>query len=151
MIDQIFINICSIMAASDSWNIAFYCGRIFTQSFPNSEIIQNCVVIVFLLTYEEWDFRNYGPDMAIHRIKPVVHWWNIAPTDCPIGATWSNFWLIWKRYHALSEKGRILYFNLFQKKFIAYYIKMTQIDTLHRNLIKMKLSFNMVDFKNVII
>ena len=40
--DWLNIHIYSIMAASDSWNIAFYCGRIFTQSLPNSEIIRSC-------------------------------------------------------------------------------------------------------------
>ena len=37
-------NLCSIMAASDSLNIAFYCRRIFAQSLSNSEIKRNCIL-----------------------------------------------------------------------------------------------------------
>ena len=83
MIDQIFTNICSIMAASDSWNIAFYCGRIFTQSLPNSEIIQNCVVIVFLwrmrfpwLTFQQLWPRYGDPPYKVSRslVKYCTNW-----------------------------------------------------------------------------
>ena len=138
------------MAASDSWNIAFYCGRIFAQSLSNPEIKRNCVQIVFLLTHEEWDFfhwhfSNYSPNL-IQCYSPsqtsslFVKYctiWLLFKID-PI---WSNAWLIWKRYHVLFKKERALHFNRnFNKfialKFVAYYIKITQRDTLYRNLTK---------------
>ena len=38
MILQLFTNLRSITAASNSWNIAFYCGRIFAKLLSNSKI-----------------------------------------------------------------------------------------------------------------
>ena len=160
MILQLFTNLWSIMAASDSWNIAFYCRCIFAQSLSNSEIKRNCVLIVFLLTHEEWDylkwhFSNYGLNLvqcyspsktSRLLIKYCTNWLWVKT-----GPIWSNHRLIWKRYHALFEKEPVIHFNLYLNKFIAlkfvaYYIKITQ-DTLYRNLITMKLNLNIVDFK----
>ena len=101
------------MAASHSWNIAFYCGRIFAQSLSDSEIKRNCVVIVFLSTQEEWDFldwhfSNYGdhpsrkkPCEIPHRIKETIRdfmGWNSPhrkPQGRPGRTTWANKTHVW--------------------------------------------------------
>ena len=78
MILQLLTHLCSIMAASDSWNISFYCGRIFVQSLLNCELKRNCVLIEFLLTHEKWHFLEISAIMAqtwyngIHRHKSFI-------------------------------------------------------------------------------
>ena len=165
MILKLFTNSCSIMAASYSWNIAFYCGSIFAQSLSNSKIKRNCVLIVFLLTHKEWDFldwhfSNYGPNLvqcsSPSKTSRLLVKYCIIWLWFKIGRIWSNSRLIWRRHHALFEKERLLHFNFYLNEFIAlrfipYYIKITQIDTLYRNLIKMKLNFNIVGFKSATI
>ena len=129
------------------------------------EIKRNCALIVFLLTHEEWDFidwnfNNYGPNLVQCYSPPKTS--RLLVKYCTIwlcfkiGPIWSYSWLLWKIYHALLKKERVLYFNLcFNKfiaiKFLAYYIKITQKDRLYRNLIKIKLNFNIVDFKSATI
>ena len=66
---QLCTNLYSITATSNSWNIAFYCKRIFDQTLSNSEMKWSYALIVFLLTHEEWDFldwhfSNYGPNLV---------------------------------------------------------------------------------------
>ena len=151
MILQLFTNLCSIMAAAlDSLNIAFYCGYIFAQSLFSSELKRNCVLILVLLTHEGYDFldwhsNNYGTNLVQCCLtsKRIANWSNIVPTDCAskIGPIRSHSQVIWKRYHDLVGKERVLHFNLYLNKFIglkfvAYYIKITQIDTLYSKFSK---------------
>ena len=88
---QLFTNLCSIMAVSDSLNIALHCACIFAQSLSNSEINRSCVLIVF-----HWSMRNQicWTDIseimaqtwynAIYCLKHVIYWWNIALSDCAL-------------------------------------------------------------------
>ena len=54
-----------------------------------------------------------------------------------------------KKISRSFRKKRVLHFNLYLisfigLKFVADYVNITHIDTLYRNLIKMKLNFNIV-------
>ena len=116
---------------SDSWNIAFYCGRIFAQSLSNFGIKWNCVLIILLLTHEGWDFldwhfSNYGQNFvqcySLSKLSRLSVKYCTIWLCFTIGPIWSNSWLIWKRYHALFENERLIYFNLYLNKFFAYTI-----------------------------
>ena len=106
MFFQLLTNSCSVMAASDSWNIVFYCGCIFTQSLSKFEIDRNCVLILFLCNHEEWDFldwhfSNYRPNL-VQRYSPSK--------TSPLLVKYCTIWLCFK-IGPISSNSRLIFIH----------------------------------------